>query len=157
MVLRRAARAFEKVGQESISGTGLVPSDFGILEVLLNKGPMPINTIGKKVQLTSGSMTAAVNRLVDKDLVERIQDPADSRRYNLHLTPVGSRLIKIVFSKHARKLDRIASVLTPDERNELVRLLKKIGICAQGFGLHANIPINQKNYPSCNTVGNRTP
>lgn len=141
VILRRAARAFELVGQESISGTGLVPSDFGILEVLLHKGPLPINTIGKKVLLTSGSMTAAVNRLVEKDLVERVQDPRDSRRFNLHLTPEGSRLVKRVFTKHANNLDRIASVLTPDEQNELVRLLKKIGIYAQGYGMHGGMSL----------------
>ena len=132
LVLARAAKATERVDRESIAGTGLVASDFSILEALLHKGPLPINIIGKKVLLTSGSMTAAANRLAEKGLVERVQDPSDGRCFHLHLTLAGTRLIDKAYAKHARNLDRITSVLTPDERNELVRLLKKIGRHAEG-------------------------
>jgi MarR family 2-MHQ and catechol resistance regulon transcriptional repressor len=97
----------------------------------LHKGPLPINTIGKKVLLTSGSMTAAANRLVEKGLVERVRDRSDGRCFHLHLTSSGARLISKAYAKHARNLDRIASVLTTDERGELVRLLKKIGMHAE--------------------------
>ena len=135
MVLARAVRAIDRADRESIAETGLTASDFGILEALLHKGPLPINTIGKKVLLTSGSMTAAANRLVDKGLVQRVKDPSDGRCFHLHLTPAGTRLIKTSYARHAQNLDRIASVLTPDERGELVRLLKKIGLHAEGARL----------------------
>ena len=135
MVLGRAAKAIDRVDRESIAGTGLIASEFGILEALLHKGAMPINTIGEKVLLTSGSMTAAANRLVDKGLVKRVKDPADKRRFHLHLTPSGTRLIKKAYARHARNLDQIASVLNVDERGELVRLLKKIGLHAQRFSM----------------------
>jgi MarR family 2-MHQ and catechol resistance regulon transcriptional repressor len=131
LILGRAAKAIERVDRESIAGTGLIASDFGILEALLHKGALPINTIGKKVLLTSGSMTAAANRLIDRGLVQRVKDPSDGRRFHLHLTTSGTKLIKKAYARHARNLDQIASVLTADERGELVRLLKKIGIHAE--------------------------
>ena len=131
LVLGRAAKAIERVDRDSISGTGLNFSDFSILEALLHKGPLPINTIGEKVLLTSGSMTAAANRLEEKGLIKRIQDPSDGRCFYLHLTKSGRRLIRAAFEKHARNLERIADVLIPKERSELVRLLKKIGLHAQ--------------------------
>jgi MarR family 2-MHQ and catechol resistance regulon transcriptional repressor len=131
LILGRAAKAVDRVDRNSIADTGLVASDFGILEALLHKGPLPINTIGKKVLLTSGSMTAAANRLVEKGLVERVRDRSDGRCFHLHLTSSGARLISKAYAKHARNLDRIASVLTTDERGELVRLLKKIGMHAE--------------------------
>ena len=43
------------------------------MEVLLHKGPLPIKMIGEKVLLTSGSMTAAINRLEKKGFLEQIQ------------------------------------------------------------------------------------
>lgn len=43
--------------------TGLKLSEFTIIEVLLHRGSLPINAIGEKVLLTSGSMTAAINHL----------------------------------------------------------------------------------------------
>jgi MarR family 2-MHQ and catechol resistance regulon transcriptional repressor len=115
----------------SIAETGLNVSDFSILEALLHKGPLPINTIGEKVLLTSGSMTAAANRLEKKGLVKRIQDPSDGRCFYLHLTKSGRQLIKRAFQKHSQNLEEIANVLTSEERGELVRMLKKIGQHAQ--------------------------
>jgi MarR family 2-MHQ and catechol resistance regulon transcriptional repressor len=127
LVLWKATKAIERVDRASIAETGLQISEFTILEVLLHKGPLPVNTIGEKVLLTSGSMTAAVNRLVKKGFVRRIQDPADGRCYYVHLTKSGRKVIKSAFRKHERSLEKIAEVLTPEERGELVRLLKKIG------------------------------
>ncbi|BBO82613.1 MarR family transcriptional regulator [Desulfosarcina ovata subsp. sediminis] len=131
MVLARAASAVEKADRTSIAQSGLIPSDFGILEALLHKGPLPINTIGRKVLLTSGSMTAAANRLMARNLVERIKDPCDGRSFQLHLTSTGRRLIEGIYAKHARNLESIAAVLSDQERCELVRLLKKLGHHAQ--------------------------
>jgi MarR family 2-MHQ and catechol resistance regulon transcriptional repressor len=129
--LGRAVKAIERVDRASIADTGLNASDFSILEVLLHKGPLPINTIGEKVLLTSGSMTAAANRLEAKGLIKRIQDPSDGRCFYLHLTKPGRRLINRAFDAHSHNLEQIAAVLSPEERRELVRLLKKIGRHAQ--------------------------
>ena len=75
-------------------------------------------------------MTAAVKRLRNKNLVERIKDPSDGRCFYLHLTPSGRNLINCAYEKHAQNLEKLASVLSPGERRELVRLLKKIGLHA---------------------------
>lgn len=135
LVLGRAAKAIERCDRDSIADTGLAASDFSILEALLHKGSLPINTIGEKVLLTSGSMTAAANRLEKKGLVKRIQDPSDGRCFYLHLTETGRRLIKEAFEKHARNLEKIADVLNAEERSELVNLLKKVGSHAQNLKL----------------------
>ncbi len=135
LILGRAAKAIERVDRASIAGTGLNASDFSILEALLHKGPLPINTIGRKVLLTSGSMTAAANRLAEKGLIERLQDSVDGRSFHLHLTESGLKLITGAYEKHARNLETIAEALTPKERRELVRLLKKIGLHADGVAV----------------------
>ena len=131
LILGRAAKAVEKVDRASIAGTGLNVSDFSILEALLHKGPLPINTIGEKVLLTSGSMTAAANRLEGKGLVKRIQDPSDGRCFYLHLTKSGRQAIKMAFEKHSGNLEKVVAILSAQERQELLRLLKKLGRHAQ--------------------------
>jgi MarR family 2-MHQ and catechol resistance regulon transcriptional repressor len=135
LVLGRAAKAIERIERAGIAGMGLHFSDFMILEALLHKGPLPINTIAEKVLLTSGSMTAAANRLVRRDLVQRIRDASDGRCFHLHLTASGRRLIEKTYEVHAAQLERIAAVLSDAERSDLVRLLKKIGRHAQGMAL----------------------
>ena len=66
LVLWKAAKAVEEIDRASIAQTGLGVSDFAIMEALFHKGPLPVNQIGEKVLLTSGSMTAAVNRIEKK-------------------------------------------------------------------------------------------
>ncbi len=127
LVLWKAAKAIEKVDRASIVGTGLQLSEFTIMEALLHKGPLPINTIGEKVLLTSGSMTAAINRLEKKGFVRRSQDASDGRFFYVHLTEIGSLVIKEAYQKHAGNLELVSEGLTGKERHELVRLLKKIG------------------------------
>jgi MarR family 2-MHQ and catechol resistance regulon transcriptional repressor len=127
LVFGKANKAVEKVDRKSIGHTGLNISDFMILEALLHKGPLPINEIGKKILLTSGSMTAASNRLMERGLIERIQDPADGRRFYLHLTKKGLRLISSAFRRHSNSLTEVFGCLDRMERKEFVRLLKKVG------------------------------
>jgi MarR family 2-MHQ and catechol resistance regulon transcriptional repressor len=115
------------VDRSSIADTGLQLSEFSIMEALLHKGPMPINRIGEKVLLTSGSMTAAVNRLSEKGFVRRNADPSDARCCLVHLTGRGKKIIQKAFGRHERQLEKVAEVLSASERTELVRLLKKIG------------------------------
>jgi MarR family transcriptional regulator, 2-MHQ and catechol-resistance regulon repressor len=54
LVLNKAFQAITRYAAPRIQDAGLDNSDFRVLEVLLNKGPLPVNTIGPKVNLTPG-------------------------------------------------------------------------------------------------------
>src|SRR5260221_1443735 len=79
LVMLKAMRALTRYAAAGIEGTGLGDSDFRVLEVLLHKGPLPVNTIGPIVALTPGSISIAVDRLVAKGLVIRIESTDDLR------------------------------------------------------------------------------
>src|SRR5579872_2680832 len=125
LVLWKAAHAIEQNALRSVAGLGLGLSEFAVLEVLLHKGPQPVNVIGKKVLLTSGSITAAVDRLESRKLVLRTQDPEDLRARIVDLTGDGRRLIAEAFRQHSIDMEETLGILSAGERAELVRLLKK--------------------------------
>ncbi len=128
LVLWKAARAVEAYAEKSILELQMCGSDFAVLEALLHKGPLPVNEIGKKVLLTSGSITVAVDRLEAKGLVERRTHGTDRRARIVHLTKDGRKLITRVYADHAADMERLASAsLTRAERKMLISLLKKIG------------------------------
>src|SRR5580765_416386 len=90
LVVMKAFRALAAHAGKSLnlSRAGLGDSDFRVLEVLLHKGPLPVNTIGPKAWLTPGSISVAVDRLEKKTLVTRKN--ADDRRVRLvELTTKG--------------------------------------------------------------------
>jgi len=130
VVLWKASRAVEALALKSIASQPICGSDFAVLEAVLHKGPLPVNDIGRRVGLTSGSITAAVDRLEAQRLVERRAHPGDRRARIVHLTPEGKRLISGVFVEHARDMARATSVLSSSERATLIRLLKKLGLDA---------------------------
>jgi MarR family transcriptional regulator, 2-MHQ and catechol-resistance regulon repressor len=132
LVLWKAARAIEQNAMSSVAGLGLGLSDFAVLEALLHKGPQRVNTIGKRILLTSGSITTAIDRLESRKLVHRTPHPEDQRARLVQLTDKGKRLIQCAFRQHAVDMEETMAVLTPSERLELIRLLKKVGIFAAG-------------------------
>jgi MarR family 2-MHQ and catechol resistance regulon transcriptional repressor len=128
LVLMKAHRSVARHAARSIEPSGLGPSDFAVLEVLLSKGPQKVNDIGRRVDLTSGSITTAVDRLEARGLVVRELDDADRRTRIVRLTPVGRAHIAEVFADHAAALEAASSALTKPERKTLIDLLKKLGL-----------------------------
>ena len=128
LVLWKAARAVQAYAEKSVLELEMCGSDFAVLEALLHKGALPVNEIGKKVLLTSGSITVAVDRLETKGLVERRAHGTDRRARIVHLTREGRKMITRAYAEHAADMERLASAsLTIAERRALIRLLKKIG------------------------------
>ena len=126
----KLVKAYHSVGSAvapRLRKSGLGESDFRVLEALLHKGALPVNTLGPKVYLTPGSISVAVDRLLAKKLVTRVDSPTDRRVRVVALTPAGRRLIQKLFAQHAEDLERIAGVLNIEDRTAAARALKTLG------------------------------
>jgi MarR family transcriptional regulator, 2-MHQ and catechol-resistance regulon repressor len=134
LVLVKAFRAASKYLYAGLQETGIDDTDFRILEALLNKGPLPVNTIGPKVHLTPGSISVAVDRLVERGLVSRVESPEDRRVRIVSLTSKGKKLIAPVFRKHATEIKKVFADASPKELGSLETILKKIGKRAESLG-----------------------
>src|SRR5258705_4073035 len=133
LVMIKAMHALTRYAAAGIEGTGLGNSDFRVLEVLLHKGPLPVNTIGPIVNLTPGSISIAVERLVEKGLVSRVESAEDRRVRMVALTPAGKNLIVPAFQKHAAQMRRVFSDLSAEELRDFEMALKRIGRRAAGL------------------------
>src|SRR5450631_3047144 len=127
LVMMKAMRALTRYAAAGIEETGLGLSDFGVLEILLHKGPLPVNTIGPIVDLTPGSISVAVDRLFAKGLVSRVESAEDRRVRIVALTPCGKDLIAGAFRKHSLQMKRVFSELSTEELRGLETALKKVG------------------------------
>src|ERR1700758_1443040 len=127
LVMMKAMRALTRYAAAGIQETGLGLSDFAVLELLLHKGPLPVNTIGPIVDLTPGSISIAVDRLFAKGLVSRVESGEDRRVRIVALTSRGGDLIAPAFRKHAVQMRKVFSDLSSEELRSLEAALKKIG------------------------------
>src|SRR6516165_2729996 len=127
LVMIKAMRALTRYAIAGIECTRLGDSDFRVLEVLLHKGPLPVNTIGPIVDLTPGSISGAVDRLVAKGLVSRVESAEDRRVRIVALTPRGKDLIVPAFRKHAGQMKKVLSELSAEELHCLEVAIKRLG------------------------------
>jgi MarR family 2-MHQ and catechol resistance regulon transcriptional repressor len=134
LVWTKAFEAAAKYLYAGLEETGIDDTDFRILEALLNKGPLPVNTIGPKVNLTPGSISVAVDRLLDRGLVSRVESHEDRRVRVVSLTSKGKELIAPVFRKHVAEIRKAFADASPKEVRSLETILKKIGKRAESLG-----------------------
>lgn len=133
LVLMKAFRVMQPYAARSLGDTDMGLSDFAILETLFNRGPQPVNTIGQRINLPSGAVTTAVDRLETRGFVDRRLHPEDRRARIVTLTPEGKKAIGAIFGRHQKAMDRLGEALTKTERTTLIALIKKLGLAAENL------------------------
>ncbi|HTV54247.1 MAG TPA: MarR family transcriptional regulator [Terriglobia bacterium] len=133
LVWNKAHEAAHDYLLRGIEETGISDTDFRVLEALLHKGPLPVNTIGPKVHLTPGSISVAVDRLLEKGLVSRAESPDDRRVRIVALTKSGKDLIVPIFRKHSAEIGKVFADADPKELQILEGVLKKAGTRARAL------------------------
>lgn len=126
IVLCRTFATVSDAAKHNIKSHGLNLSEFEALELLYHKGEQTIQEIGKKVLLTSGSMTYVVDQLVKKELAVRKTWEADRRVTYVALSEGGRHLMEQIFPQHEQCIDQIFSSLTTEEMIDLTEKLKQI-------------------------------
>ena len=126
VALARAYRAVSTSVERQVAESGLVLTDFMLLEALLHKGPMTITEVQESALLATGSMTAAVDRLERKGLLARQSSERDRRARVLVLTPEGDARTRAVYAEHRAQLREWMGVLSPAERAATFAALRKL-------------------------------
>jgi MarR family transcriptional regulator, 2-MHQ and catechol-resistance regulon repressor len=127
LIMLKAWQSMSRYLLPPLLGEGLGESDFRVLEVLLHKGPMPVNAIGPKVYLNPGSVSVAVDRLHKKGFVSRLECSKDRRIRTVSLTEEGRRMFVPLFRGHTALIKRAFQDVSAEELQQIELVLKKIG------------------------------
>jgi MarR family transcriptional regulator, 2-MHQ and catechol-resistance regulon repressor len=134
LIMMKAFRAIRYLALPPILKEGLGDSDFRVLEVLMQKGPMPVNALGPKVDLNPGSVSVAVDRLYKKGLVSRVESESDRRVRTVSVTEKGRRVFVPIFRQHAALIKRAFQDVSHEEQRQMEEVLKRIGRRAEELG-----------------------
>jgi MarR family 2-MHQ and catechol resistance regulon transcriptional repressor len=140
LIMLKAWQSMSRYVLPTLLEQGLGESDFRVLEVLLHKGPMPVNSIGPKVDLNPGSVSVAVDRLYKKGFVSRVESTRDRRVRTVALTEKGRKMFLPVFLRHKAVIQRAFQDVSPEELRQLEGALKKIGKRADALALKKQRP-----------------
>ncbi|MDF2891828.1 MAG: MarR family transcriptional regulator [Clostridia bacterium] len=126
IALSRSTQKVHKKELRTIKEGGLTLTQFAVLEILYHKGNLRISEILEKALATGGNMTVVIDNLAKEGLVKRCGDPKDRRVNLISITEKGRQLISEIFPKHVENINEIFNVLTADEKNILLNILKKL-------------------------------
>lgn len=123
-------RAVNKIDSRTIKIVkqyGLSLGQFAVLEVLYHKGDMTVGQVQEKILSTSGTIPIIIKNLEKSGYVTHRADECDKRKCILHITDKGAYLIKQVFPENKEMIINSFNNLSDNEKDELLRLLKKLG------------------------------
>jgi MarR family transcriptional regulator, 2-MHQ and catechol-resistance regulon repressor len=124
--LWKTYRTLLAIADESKKKAGLGDSDYRVLEALFQNGSLAVNTIGEMINLTTGSITTAVDRMEAKWLVARKNHPDDRRIRIVELTAKGRRLVEKAHAEYSSAMEDAVSVLSREDRLALIDLLQRL-------------------------------
>lgn len=128
IVLSRANKAINEVTNQFFQQNGINPTEFAVLELLYHKGKQPLQKIGSKILLASGSITYVVDKLERRGFIKRVSCPSDRRVTYAEITEDGAAFMEKIFPEHANNLHQLMGALTPEEKDTAIELLKKLGL-----------------------------
>jgi MarR family transcriptional regulator, 2-MHQ and catechol-resistance regulon repressor len=126
-ILFRAVHRMESLIKADVSRYGLNPTEFGALEALYHKGPLPVQAIIDKVLIANSSMTYVLTSLQKKQWIQKEQDSTDRRIHTISLTEEGKHFMDEIYPKHVASLRKVLDQLAPTEEQTLQELLKTVG------------------------------
>ena len=105
---------------------GLMRHDWRVMAALGNDQPLSANQVCDRTNMDKVQVSRAISRLLRRELVARVQDAGDRRRWILRLTPDGEAMYRdIVPAARAREAE-LLSALSDTELRQLNALIDKL-------------------------------
>jgi len=130
MLWVRLAMTFNVLYHEikmELSKEKLTVPQLDIISCLDRSKGLPLSELAERLLVTGGNITGIIDRLERDGYVYRERDKKDRRIVRALLTEKGFDLYKSFLPRYKEVMRKINSVLTTEERQQLQRLLKKLG------------------------------
>jgi DNA-binding MarR family transcriptional regulator len=124
--LRIISKHFKKKmheDSESLSQERSV-KDCRIIEVV-GESKKTMSEISKELELTPGSTTTCIEKLIEGTLFEREYDKLDRRKIYIILTPQGKKIYKTLSKNYLEISKDLLEPLSIKERETFIKLIKK--------------------------------
>ena len=106
---------------------GITEPQYNVLRILRgfrSEAPLSVGFIKERMLDKVSDVSRIIDRLVDRKMVTRVENPADRRQKSIEITGKGLTLLDDMLDCE-KQTDNLLSNLTPDEIKELNRLLDK--------------------------------
>ncbi len=116
--------------EEKVLTTGefadITINDIHVIDAVGNEEARPSSVVAKRLGVTMGTLTKAVDGLVKKQYVQRTRSENDKRLVLLSLLPKGLKVFKMHAEFHDRMMDAVLAQFAPEETLILERGLDSL-------------------------------
>lgn len=126
---RNIVEFYEKLSSwehEVVRGSDLTPNQMHAIEIIGHEKSLRMKELAGRLGVTTGTLTVTVDRLEQKDLIERQPHESDRRSYRVVLTPEGKKHFKKHHNLHVKLTEELVSVLSPEELKWFNAVLGKV-------------------------------
>ncbi|WP_274528482.1 MarR family winged helix-turn-helix transcriptional regulator [Paenibacillus piscarius] len=127
VVLSKAYKSLMDLAVKDMKKHGLASAEFMVLEVLYHRTRIPLQQIGEKILVTSGSITYNIDKLEKRGLLRRVPCEDDRRVTYAEITEAGRELFDDIFPQHVDFIHSLMGGLDSEEKTQAALLLKKLG------------------------------
>jgi DNA-binding MarR family transcriptional regulator len=127
----RLARHLDRARRTAFAASALESWEFDVLSALRRAGaPYQLSPKALLLQtlVSSGTMTNRIDRLVQRELVERRTDPNDGRGILVVMTRLGQERVDIAISELLTAEAELLDALSPLDQERLAVLLRKLSL-----------------------------
>ncbi len=125
-LLRRAHQRHVALFQGGMAAADLTPTQFTALVRIVMLGRVTQNHLGRLCAMDPATIQGVVRRLMVRNLMTRLPDPADRRTVVLAPTPAGQTLAAGAIPAARAITEATLALLRPDERRQFLHLLRKV-------------------------------
>jgi DNA-binding MarR family transcriptional regulator len=125
------SRHLERARRTAFAASELESWEFDVLSALRRAGaPYQLSpkALLQQTLVSSGTMTNRIDRLVERELVERRTDPNDGRGILVVMSPLGQERVDNAISQLLESEAELLDALAPTERDALAGLLRKLSL-----------------------------
>ena len=126
-VLRRAHQRHVALFTAALAHVEITPTQFTALLKTVQGRRVTQNLLGRQAAMDPATIQGVVRRLIARGLIRRSCDPLDRRTAVLEPTEAGVALITDVVACAQQAHEAALAPLSPEERADLLHLLRKIG------------------------------
>lgn len=109
-----------------IHESGLTLPQMVAMHVLRRRDTLDLGAVADAIRLTASTTSHLVDRLLEKGLVERWENPGDRRQKLVRLTPAGEDVVDRISRSRGEEMSQVMAELSPEIRGRLAEVFEHV-------------------------------
>lgn len=137
IAIRRILRATELYGRELAKAAGLTAVQIRVLQIVAETGRATPKDISRRMGVSQATMTALIDRLAAKGMVERQRSAADGRQTNVVITDIGAKAVRDAPDPLQQRYVKQFEAMQDWEQSMIVAVLERVAAMLDATGIDA--------------------